>query len=458
MAGTNRTPGLARPARTLPRFLGVCAVLAIALQGCSNDMPVAPEEPIAASVPAVGGNLPSTAVPSSPSDATPMMPAAQVAGSNAASAFGAAGAQAQTTSPADSPSRSAVPGPPAEPTPAMQPGAMPMAAAEPGAAANGGGGTDDYWPQDCEQRIAFTAHDVAGIDRGKYRVPADSQYLATFYFKAPWAGDMQLLKSRAILDNKKVVHHWFIWGTDSTLVHDGEVRGTPEKGADALGGEAYIASGVPGGNDVDLPPNVGIRLPTGQNLMLELEIHYSNFGGAEEEDASGIELCLTSKTRPIEAAVHSLGRSSFELPAHKQTDIVSTCSPTAMNQPVHIVGVTPHMHLTGVHSKLILNRKSGEQVTLLDRPFAFAEQRTYPMPEDGSAADIVMNPGDTLTSTCSYDNTTDSPISVGEHAENEMCLIGVLAWPAGQIHNSLGSLLGAVTQFGSLADVFCIEP
>jgi hypothetical protein len=335
--------------------------------------------------------------------------------------------------------------------------AMPMAAAEPRAAANGGG-TDDYWPQDCEQRIAFTAHDVAGIDRGKYRVPADSQYLATFYFKAPWTGDMQLLKSRAILDNKKVVHHWFIWGTDSTLAHPGEVRGTPEQGAQALGGEAYIASGVPGGNDVDLPPNVGIRLPTGQNLLLELEIHYSNFGGVEEEDASGIELCLTSKTRPIEAAVHSLGRSSFELPAHKQTDIVSTCSPTAMNQPVHIVGVTPHMHLTGVHSKLILNRKSGEQVTLLDKPFAFAEQRTYPMPEDGSAADIVMNPGDTLTSTCSYDNTTDSPIAVGEHAENEMCLIGVLAWPAGQIHNSLGSLLGAVTQFGSLADVFCIEP
>jgi hypothetical protein len=80
------------------------------------------------------------------------------------------------------------------------------------------------------------------------------------------------------------------------------------------------------------------------------------------------------------------------------------------------------------------------------------------VPEDGSAPDVLVNPGDTLTSTCSYTNATDSTIAEGEHSEDEMCLFGVLAWPAGELHNSLGSLISAVTQFGTLADVFCIEP
>jgi hypothetical protein len=457
MCERNRTVEKPRSVRKALVFFTRYSVLGISLVGCGAPTPMTPGEQLAPTV-AAAPNAPlnpATAEPSGMPAPPPLQTATPAAGSSASPVFGAAGAQAEATSPRVDPARSAAQ-PQPEASPSMQPQSAPRAAAEPGPAANGGG--EDYWPTDCEQRIAFRAHDVAGIDHGKYRVPQDSQYLATFYFKAPWSGDMQLLKSRAILDNKKIVHHWFIWGTDSTLARDGEVRGTPEKGADTLGGESYIASGVPGGNDVNLPSNVGIRMPSGKNLLLELEIHYSNFGGGEEEDASGIELCITSKTRPIEAAVHSLGRSSFDLPPHVRTDIVSTCTPNAMTKPVHIVGVTPHMHLTGVHSKLVLNRKSGEQLTLLDKPFAFQDQRTYAMPEDGSAADVVMNPGDTLTSTCSYDNTTDSTISVGEHAEDEMCLIGVLAWPAGELHNSLGSLLGAVTQFGSLADVFCIEP
>lgn len=316
----------------------------------------------------------------------------------------------------------------------------------------------DDWAATCDLHVVLKAHDPASKDK-KYVVPGGSQYLSTFFFKAPWTGNVQMLKSRPILDNKKVVHHWILWATDSTLAKDGDQRGSPDVKSEPLGGEAFVTSANPGSTNLELPPDVGIRVPSGQNLLLELEIHYSNTANEhDEEDASGMELCMTTKPRPIEAAMHSLGRASFELPPHKQTDITSTCRPSGLTKPVHIVGATPHMHLHGAHSKLVLNRASGEKVTLLEKPFEFQEQRSYALPEDRATPDIIVNPGDTLTATCGYDNTTDGTIRVGENSEDEMCLLGLLAWPAGELHNSLGALLGPLSPFGDLADVFCIEP
>jgi hypothetical protein len=54
---------------------------------------------------------------------------------------------------------------------------------------------------------------------------------------------------------------------------------------------------------------------------------------------------------PNEAAAHLLGRQTFSLPAHQTTDVVSTCKPTKQAKPVHIMGITPHMHLAGIQAK-----------------------------------------------------------------------------------------------------------
>jgi hypothetical protein len=69
-----------------------------------------------------------------------------------------------------------------------------------------------------------------------------------------------------------------------------------------------------------------------------------------------------------------------------------------------------------------------------------------------------LNPGDTITSTCSYDNTTDSTIDQGVESQNEMCNFGVLAWPAGKLHNAFGALSSILPETGGLADVACFDP
>lgn len=41
----------------------------------------------------------------------------------------------------------------------------------------------------------------------------------------------------------------------------------------------------------------------------------------------------------------------------------------------------------------------------------------------------IIHEGDVLTSTCSFDNTTDQLVKWGEGTSNEMCYNHVVAWP-----------------------------
>jgi hypothetical protein len=56
---------------------------------------------------------------------------------------------------------------------------------------------------------------------------------------------------------------------------------------------------------------------------------------------------------------------------------------------------------------------------------------------------VVVELGDSITSTCTYDNTRDESIPQGQRSQNEMCEMAVLAWPAGALHNQYSALSAA---------------
>lgn len=374
----------------------------------------------------------------------PMQPSAE--SSSQPSAAGASAPESLQPPAAGSSGDSA----PMQPPPAADPSSPPAGSPAPANTVS--------WPADCEEHHVLRAHGSPGTtDPSKFSVKKAEQVTATFYYKAPWTGDKQLLKTHFELDNTKVVHHWALWATVMGSAADGSIDAAEE--STALGGEQFVAGGGAGGNDVDLPPNVGLRLPSGGSLLFELEVHYFNAVSENDElDGSSIELCVTSKKRPIEAAIHTMGLGTFTLPAHKTTDLTHNCVPAGLDTEVHLMTVQPHMHRTGRHAKIVLNRKSGEKLMLHDMDYEFLEQRTYPIPEDKSAADVVLQPGDSITTTFTYENATDSTISEGIHSQDEMFNLGILAWPAGKLHNSIGAIGELVPGFGGLADVSCIDP
>ena len=52
-------------------------------------------------------------------------------------------------------------------------------------------------------------------------------------------------------------------------------------------------------------------------------------------------------------------------------------------------------------------------------------------------AEILVSPGDTLTTSCRYDNATNAVIKSGSLNEEEMCMMLVWAWPAQLLNNGL---------------------
>ena len=301
-----------------------------------------------------------------------------------------------------------------------------------GATGSGGAGGSmpppvGTWPADCQQRYKLLAHGKSQPgDTTKFNVSGAStkQFYQCFFFNVPYATDVvQALQFSPIIDDARVVHHWILYGSDTATGTDGQVGGL------GCSNGAFVAGWAPGGKPTNLPPDVGLQMPTGASATLALEIHYNNLAGyTDAMDASGVEFCTTKTFRPNTAAVHWLGTQSILVLPHSTNDVVATCDPTS-TQPVHVLAESPHMHQTGVHAKLVLNRKNGTQEVLHDKPFAFTDQQAYPL-------SLIVNDGDTLTTTCTYNNTTNAVVTFGPNTENEMCYNFVTAYPAGGLSSA----------------------
>ena len=271
------------------------------------------------------------------------------------------------------------------------------------------GDDDAPWPEDCGEHYKLLASGPGG---GKYTVAPGRELYANVTIPAPWGNQkVQALRFKPIVDNTKILHHYILYGGD----------------------QSFLDGWAPGQHGITMPPGVGLQLPAGP---YRLELHYSNkTGTASEQDASGVEVCVAKTPRPNVAAVHELGSMAINVPAHGMQVLNSTCRPSVRNGPVHLIEMNPHMHKTGVHAKAVLKRAAGEQIVLHDAAFSFDDQRKYILPEDGSAADVLVNAGDTITTTCTWMNPSDRPLRFGQFTEDEMCFFYVIAWPMGQLVN-----------------------
>jgi hypothetical protein len=104
--------------------------------------------------------------------------------------------------------------------------------------------------------------------------------------------------------------------------------------------------------------------------------------------------------------------------------------------PIHVLYSWPHMHKLGNHLKSVINRADGTSEVMYDGDFNFEFQVVYDSP-------ALLNPGDTVTTTCDYKNTTNREITFGSSTELEMCFNFTYAWPAHALDNPGGALLSS---------------
>jgi hypothetical protein len=309
------------------------------------------------------------------------------------------------------------------------------------------GSYGELTPAPGETCYEFTNHNGSTTDDTTAYQDATGEHYEQFYFKAPWPTGSQATRYGTKLDNVKVLHHWLLFSTAET-----DAAGTHKTSAlpTLIGVNAQLLAGwAVGGTNLAMPDDVGFELPD-NGTELNVQWHFYNSTGSTQTDSSSVQVCTVPKdTRPHTATITWLGQENLDgnkwfggagMPPHQMSTFSGTCSPlrTGLNatDPVHIIAFWPHMHTLGIEMTSVVNHKDGTMETIFDKPFDFNHQVHYMQNYDLAA-------GDTLTSTCTFNNTTDMGVPFGEDTGDEMCYQFTFAWPAHSLENHASSLIGA---------------
>ncbi|HEY5925236.1 MAG TPA: hypothetical protein VIV11_26315 [Kofleriaceae bacterium] len=185
-----------------------------------------------------------------------------------------------------------------------------------------------------------------------------------------------------------------------------------------LGMQMLYASGV-GTSPLDFPSGVGVRIPAGTQIHLNL--HLYNAGDEALTGESAIWVKSQPTAPPMLAEMVFAGPLQLSIPAGAQGHNVSgSCT---MNSSYKLFALWPHMHKAAVHQKIELIR--GTTTVLHDMPYMFEEQKYWPQ-----TPEIQLMTGDRIRVTCTYNNNTGSTINWGDSSDQEMCFGGMYRYPS----------------------------
>lgn len=286
-------------------------------------------------------------------------------------------------------------------------------------------------PSDCELSFELRAGDGQG---GKFPIPLQDDHYECFYFKADVGPNTLATALSPLLDNTRSLHHWLLFAAPN----EAEAPSGTHRRCDGIHPGAYLmAAWLPGTPALLMPPDVGMEMPRGESPQFILENHYNNSARTQNSsDNSGVKVCATNKPKAQHAAIHWLGSERITLQPNSAGMAQGTCTPTSQ-QPIHILGVIPHMHQLGRHVNMTILRANGSMETMHDANFEFEGQTYFPK-------SLVLQPGDRVRTRCDYLNTTSKVVSLGEQTADEMCYMFTLAYPVGSM-NTGGDLLNPVT-------------
>jgi len=173
-------------------------------------------------------------------------------------------------------------------------------------------------------------------------------------------------------------------------------------------GEFY-ASGV-GTGELVLPEGVALLAPAGQQLRVSL--HLFNATSEDLSGLSGLEVIPVDQSEVKHTASLSYnGPMGFNIGAGEEETVVHETTLGAQT----LVGIFPHMHQLGTEFRAVLRRSGGESIVLYDDDYQFESQEFIAL------AEIEVQSGDVLETSCTWVNTTKFPVGWGTSSEAEMC-------------------------------------
>lgn len=230
-----------------------------------------------------------------------------------------------------------------------------------------------------------------------------------------------------IIGNPKIVHHLVLYQVSD----DVEVSNAPEGfecGGLGESGWDFWVGWAPGGGPISLPEGTAMRLDRDARLVLNMH-YYGDGERVGESDLSGYGFVFADEAPEHAAIVYPLGTERFTIPAGESAhEEGMSFTWRADYGTFHVQGVFPHMHLLGS----AFTMSAGSDCVVDATPWDFHNQVTSMFTEE-----VVIDAGDQVDVTCTWDNSADSPyqyndppenVRFGEESNAEMCYAFTYGW------------------------------
>ena len=255
---------------------------------------------------------------------------------------------------------------------------------------------------------------------------------------------------QVIAGNRRIVHHVLVY-VDVNASSAGWPGGVSENcgGGAGTSDAVLVGAWVPGGMPMETPAGVGIRMPAGARIILNMHYHALTTG-AEVDDATSLALRWQTDTPEYVSEFTLIGAPAegdittapFFIPAGEagHQEAIDYTVPFIGAADVRVFSLLNHMHKVGVDMKTSVVR-GGEEICLVQTPgwdFNWQRLYEYDVPIDQA---FKVQSGDVVRVRCTYDNTLDNPavvealgevglaepqdVTLGEGTLDEMCIAGV---------------------------------
>ncbi len=218
-------------------------------------------------------------------------------------------------------------------------------------------------------------------------------------------------------------HHAILMGTTaSPITHsDGTTFDCTESSAMVDMEPMIMVEPVEDGmTAMTLPDTLAMKLKEGQRWVLQS--HYINptADSLRVQDAVVLEL-VEEESVETWAAPLVLVDTDFSLPPQETTTVSFGCE---MEEELNLLFLLGHMHEWG--TAFSTDHTSGDETSrIYDEPEWKLDFRDEPPMQDFGADGRLLLEGDVLTTTCTWDNTTDEEITF----PYEMCASVGVVWP-----------------------------
>jgi cytochrome c5 len=306
------------------------------------------------------------------------------------------------------------PPPPSDAGTGSRDGAPPRA--DGGAAPDSGpGSSDGGTTMGASVTLEFFAHDPGSMS--PYAVgTGNTQYICwAFSVPASITGRQHAVRFEPVVVNTAHLHHMLLFRNSRADAQAGPVDCTSWPYNYEM-----VAGWAPGRQAVDMPPGVGVPVNAGDQFVLQA--HY-NAVTSPATDASGMRMVVVDTPNLIDAGILWSGVIFGTAISGPNVSKTGVCS---IGSPITVFSDFPHMHRTGTHITLDVQRAgSGTWTNLVDvSPWSFDDQPNSPIPQ----AEQMINRNDQLRTTCWWD-TMGRSISYGEASNDEMCFNFIYHYP-----------------------------